>query len=176
MSVSGIAAISISQVLLYPSSTHSNFQSFRKEFQRTGQDLSSGNLSQAQLCLSRGSCPSRCFHQHANNSAGRAANPTLSGYAIGESLCCARDYATVQKDFHQTSLSGYHLRHRLASLRDSSQNPINQLFALLGHALQSGNLSSAQTAYATLQQNFQSLGTLVATPRSTPSSTVSLSA
>jgi hypothetical protein len=40
--------------------------------------------------------------------------------------------------------------------RAAQQNPLAQLFSDLGQALQSGNLSAAQQAYTTLQQDFQS--------------------
>jgi outer membrane protein assembly factor BamD (BamD/ComL family) len=179
MCVSGLAASSIFQLLLHPSSTQSNFQKFQKEFHQLGQDLSSGNLSQAQSDFASLEAPVQ-----ATSAASTQTTPLASAMAqlsqdlqSGNLSAAQQDYATVQKDLQQTSISGHHHHHHhAASAQDSFQNPINQLFAQLGQALQAGNLSSAQTAYATLQQDFQSFGAPVATATSTPSSTLDLSA
>jgi outer membrane protein assembly factor BamD (BamD/ComL family) len=68
------------------------------------------------------------------------------------------DYSTLQQDFQSraTQVSGGHHHH----LRDggsgpSQSNPISTLFSQLGTALQAGNLTAAQTAYSTLQSDFE---------------------
>jgi outer membrane protein assembly factor BamD (BamD/ComL family) len=98
-----------------PSAAQNKPQRIQQDFQQLGQDLKSGNLTQAQS-----------------------------------------DFSTLQQDLKQGSVSGHHTRHQRPVL---SQDPVQQsstpsLFAQLGGALQSGNLTAAQKAYATLQQDF----------------------
>jgi hypothetical protein len=63
---------------------------------------------------------------------------------------------------------GHHHHSHGQDSSGAQQNPIAQLFSKLGQALQSGNLTAAQQAYTTLQQDFQS--TSGSASSSTPSS------
>jgi len=73
----------------------------------------------------------------------------------------------VQQDAQQqaaqvTGHHGHHHHHfessQSSSASSSSNNSINQAFATLGQDLQAGNLSGAQTAFATLQNDLQQIG------------------
>ncbi|HEY2118909.1 MAG TPA: hypothetical protein VGH37_06970 [Candidatus Acidoferrum sp.] len=74
------------------------------------------------------------------------------------------DFATVQQDVQQiaqqqSASSAHHHHHHHSSDSDSQtssqQTAISALFNELGTSLQSGNLTAAQQAYSTLQQDFQ---------------------
>ena len=180
MSVSGIASSSIFQ-FLNPSSAQSNLQ---KEFQQLGQDLQSGNLSQAQSDFQALESPvqpvSSTNTQSSTNSLSSAMSQLSQDLQSGNLSAAKQDYSTVQQDLQQQlsgagSASGHHHHHHHASSSQdsSSQNPLNQLFSQLGQALQSGNLSAAQSAYTSLQQDFQQLG--ASSSSSSPSSTSSRS-
>jgi hypothetical protein len=69
-----------------------------------------------------------------------------------------QDYTAIQQDFQQQSpaaTSAHHHHHHGSggSSDPASQASLDQLFSQLGQALQSGNLSTAQSAYASLQQD-----------------------
>jgi hypothetical protein len=162
MSISAIASS-----LFQPSITQNvqnKFQQIQSEFQQLGQDLQAGNLSQAQqdyVTLTQ-SLPAG---QQANANGGplaQAFNSLAQDLKAGNLSAAQKDFTTIQQDVQQQQ-SGQvqHHHHRASDTQDSSStsnqqsNPIAQAFALLGQALQSGSLSSAQQAYATLQQDFQ---------------------
>jgi outer membrane protein assembly factor BamD (BamD/ComL family) len=180
MSLTGIAASSIFQ-FLNPSTTQSNAQNFQKEFQQLGQDLSSGNLSQAQAdfqALQPSVQPASSTTNTQTSSSSLSSAFTQLGQALssGNLSTAQQDYSTVQQDLQQSSaVSGarfHHHYHGASSSQNSSQNPIDQLFSNLAQALQSNNLTAAQTAYSSLQQEFQALGT--ATPATSSSATPSV--
>jgi outer membrane protein assembly factor BamD (BamD/ComL family) len=175
MSVSGIAN-SIFQ-FLNPSSAQSNFQNFQKEFAQLGQDLQSGNLSQAQSDFQALQSPAQPVSstntQSSTSSLSSAMSQLSQDLQSGNLSAAQQDYATVKQDLQQQfsgSVSGHHHHHHHASSSQdsSSQDPFSQLFSQLGQALQSGNLSAAQSAYTSLQQDLQQLG--APAPASTSSS------
>jgi outer membrane protein assembly factor BamD (BamD/ComL family) len=160
MSVTGIAASSIFS-FLHSASAQANYQDFQKEFQQLGQDLSSGNLSAAQADFQALETPTTgsSSTQNSGNSLSRAMQQLASDLQSGNVQGAQQDYATVKQDLQQTG-SGtghHHHHHRVGSAQDSSQNPIDQLLAQLGQALQSGNVTAAQGAYSSLQQDFAAL-------------------
>jgi hypothetical protein len=82
----------------------------------------------------------------------------LGQYLQSGNLTAAQsDYTTLQKDFQSMATYGEavhgHRHHHESGSGDSSQIAISQLLSELGSALQSGNLSSAQQAYTSLQQD-----------------------
>jgi len=157
MSVSGITNS------LQLSSLQSNFQQLRTEFSQLGQDLSAGNLSQAQtdfVTLSQAASS-----QFGSNS---AISKTLS--TIGQALQSG-DLSSAQQAFSTlpaglvgpNAVSNHaHAHHGHAAF--------SQELDQLGQALQSGNLSAAQQAFATLEQSFQAMGSAGAMPQATTSS------
>ena len=181
MSVSGIS----SNYSQFPNfqSTQSSLQKFKQEFQQLGQDLQSGNLSQAQSDFAAlqpnkaqaASTPSSATTSSSNsNSLSSAFSQLSTDLQSGNLSAAQQDFAAVQQDLQQQFSTGatsgghhgHHHHHRVESSQDSSssqsspssQNPIVQLFSQLGQDLQSGNLSAAQSAYASLQQDFAQLG------------------
>ena len=115
MSVSGISGSNF--FAGYNSTPVQNkFRQIQQGFQQLGQDLQSGNLSQAQS-----------------------------------------DFSTLQQDLKQLQEAGgghHHHARPENSQASSQQSGVPSLFASLGQALQSGNLTAAQQTYSTLQQDF----------------------
>ena len=158
-----VAGISSSLFNYTPQSVQNNFQQFQKEFQQLGQDLQSGNLTQAQQDYAT-------LSQNLPNTGSAAASPVLQALAqLGQDLnagnlqAARQDYATAQQQASQ--VTGHHGRHhhhfensQSSSSSSSSSNSINQAFATLAQDLQAGNLSGAQSAFATLQNDLQHIG------------------
>lgn len=66
------------------------------------------------------------------------------------------DYSTIQQDFqNQAQSQGAHMHHHHHHGGGAEASAMSQEFQQLGQALQSGNMSNAQQAYASLQQDFE---------------------
>jgi hypothetical protein len=182
MSVTGIAS-SILSILSGSQHHQSPIQQIRSEFQQLGQDLQSGNLTQAQSDFTT---LSQNLSSVIQNSAVTAAptttaaantNPVAQAFAqLGQDLqsgnlqAAQQDFTTIQQDAQQqlnaTQVQGHHHHHHHAersqdsssSSSSQSTNPILQTFNQLAQSLQSGNLQSAQQAFSTLQTDLQQIG------------------
>ena len=170
MSVTSVGSNLLSQ--LYSSggaqstqNNQSNFQQIQAEFQQLGQDLQSGNLTQAQQDFATLSQNFPAAQQagasastNANNASPLAqAFSTLSQALQSGNLSAAQSaFATVQQDVQQRASQphGHHHRHGGGG-GGGQDNQAVQAFDSLSQALQSGNLSAAQTAFASLQQDIQ---------------------
>lgn len=148
MSISGISSNSL------VSQSSQNWQTgahkVRSEFQQLGQDLQTGNLSKAQSDF-------KALSQ--NLPASLQPNGSLS-------QACS----TLRWRHHPHPYSE-------AGSQDSTSSTnstLSQLFGSLGSALQAGNLSAAQTAYSTLQQDLQQLGLNAATTAQSSAGTVNI--
>jgi hypothetical protein len=162
------------------------FQQIQTQFQKIGQDLQSGNLTQAQadyVTLSQ-QLPSS---QQAGNSTGAGPTSTLAKafQTLGQDLQAGNlaasqaDFATIQQDAQQQnsgqSRGCHHHHHGGGGSIQQTNGTLQQDLTSLGKALQSGNLSSAQQAYATfqtdLQQQFSNLGAATGSSTTPASST-----
>jgi hypothetical protein len=90
----------------------------------------------------------------------QAFNQLASDLQSGNLAAAQKDYSTLQQDLQSQGGTGHHLHnhHRIHTrgLGDSSsQNPLLQDLNQLGQSLTSSNLSGAQQAYSTLQQELQ---------------------
>lgn len=141
-------------------SIQNNFQQFQEEFQQLGQDLQSGNLSAAQqdfVTLQQLSPQSNSTSgSQSNNPIAQEFNQLAQDLQSGNLSAAQQDYSQIQQDFQSQAAQGHHHHHHHDG--GSGLSEIGQLFSQLGQALQSGNLSSAQQVYATLQQDFQQFG------------------
>jgi hypothetical protein len=165
MSVGAILG-SVLQSALAATNTPSKFKQFQQEFQQLGKDLQSGNVAQAQSdlvtleqnspYLLAGASTSGTTSGSAtasNNPISQAFNQLAQDLKTGNLTAAQQDFSTIQQDFQnaqsqaQTQGIGHHHHHAFSS--QNSTSPLAQL------ALQNGNLSSAQQAYSTLQQDFQ---------------------
>jgi hypothetical protein len=92
-----------------------------------------------------------------------------------------QDFAGLQQDVQQNTsqqVGGQHHHHHHAESSQSSSssssqqaNPIAQAFRALAQDLQAGNLSGAQSAFATLQNDLQQIGGFLTAGSSGTSST-----
>ena len=177
MSISGITSSNFFQSL-DSTSLESNIQAFKKDFQQLGQDLQPGNLSQAQADFAAMESPAQpvaSSSQSSSTSLSSAFQHLATDLQSGNLTAAQSDYSTIQQDLQQSSSVQRHHHHHAPSQSSDSQNPINSLFSELRQALQSGNLSSAQAAYTSLQQEFEQFapGASSSTSNSTTSSSTS---
>jgi len=165
MSVSGILSGVISNVLSSQTqSTQNPRQQFQQEFQQLGQDLQSGNLSAAQTdfaTLQQDAPPgsplaSLSSTTQGSNSLTNAFSQLSQDLQSGNLSGAQSDFSTIQQDFqNQAQSQGAHGHHHHGGGGGGEASAINQEFQQLGQALQAGNLSTAQQAYASLQQDFE---------------------
>lgn len=176
MSTSGIASTSLAS---YGSqSLQDSFQKMKQEFQQLGQDLQSGDLSAAQQDYAT---LQQLTPQQSSTTSTQSDNPIQQAFSqlsqdlqSGNLSGAQQDYTQLQQDF-QSQAQATHGHHHHHGGGGEQQNQISQLFTQLGQELQSGSLSGAQQAYATLAQDFSQMGQS-STDQSTASSTVSVSA
>ena len=148
MSISGI--LSNSLVSQNSQNWQARAQKVHTEFQQVGQDLQAGNLSKAQSD----------FKLLSKNLPG--------GLQINQSLSQA--YSALRWSRHS---------HRYPEVGSQGATPytdstLSQMFGSLGSALQAGNLSAAQAAYSTLQQDLEQLGWTAATTSQSIAGTVNI--
>lgn len=183
MSVSGVSSsdplrTSVAQGAL------NKFQQIQTQFQKIGQDLQSGNLTQAQADFTTLSQQLPSSQQAANStSAGPTSTLAKAFQTLGQDLQAGNlaasqaDFAAIQQDTQQQGSGqthGHHPHHHGgAEPAQQTNGTLQQDLTSLGRALQSGTLSSAQQAYSTLQadlqQEFSNLG--ASTGSTTTSST-----
>jgi len=167
MSVSGILSSVISNALgSQTESVQGNRQQFQQEFQQLGQDLQSGNLSAAQsdfATLQQNAPPGSPLANlnsttQGSNSLTNAFSQLSQDLQSGNLSGAQSDYSTIQQDFQNQGQSqgahGHH-HHHGGGGGGAEASAISQEFQQLGQALQSGNLSNAQQAYTSLQQDFE---------------------
>jgi outer membrane protein assembly factor BamD (BamD/ComL family) len=164
----------------YPSQDVQNrAQQFQQEFQQLGQDLQSGNLSAAQSDFAT-------LQQVGAPSSSQSQNPIAQDFSqlaqdlqSGNVSAAQQDYSKIQQDMQSQQAQHLHGRHHHHHSDGDQAGTLSQLFAQLGQALQSGNLSAAQQTYSTLQQDLQQLGQSsapVSASTPTASNTVSVNA
>jgi len=158
MSLSGISS---SNLFNYDNQNVQNkMQQFQQEFQQLGEDLQSGNLSAAQTDFAtlqqlspQSSSTTSTSSSESSNPLAQAFNQLAQDIQSGNLSAAQQDYSNIQQDFQNqsTQAEGHHHHHHGGG--DSSQ--ISSLFQQLGQALQSGNVSSAQQIFGTLQTDIQ---------------------
>ena len=150
MSVAGISSTNVFQ----PDYAQSNFKKVKSDFSQVGQDLQSGNLSQAQadfatlqkdLPQQSGQNPSGQIGQDFTNLAQALQSGNLSQ--------AQQAFSTTQNDLQSAGQAHHHHHHHGGG--GGQNSAISQDFTQLGQALQSGDLSSAQSAFSTLQNDLQ---------------------
>jgi len=174
MSISSIANTALSSLLTATQSAQNGqgkFQQVRSEFQQLGQDLQAGNLTQAQqdyATLSQNFSNARSGTSTGTTPAtANSSNPIAQAFTAlqqdlqkGNLSGAQQDYATIQQDFQQQQQGSspvHHHRHRGGGGGVQQGSQISSALNSLSTALQAGNLSSAQTAFAALQQDLEQL-------------------
>jgi outer membrane protein assembly factor BamD (BamD/ComL family) len=171
MSISGIANTALNALFSATQSAQNGqgqFQQIQSEFQQLGQDLQAGNLTQAQqdyATLSQNFTPTQsgpttvatttdAATNSNSNSIAQAFEALSQNLENGNIAGAQQSYATIQQDFQQQQHHGtgeiHHHHHG-----GGQGNQVSQALSSLSSALQAGNLSSAQSAFATLQQDLE---------------------
>lgn len=157
MSVSGVSSSnSLSQSL---QTWQARAQKIQNEFQQLGQDLQAGNLTQAQSDFSTLS-KNVSSPLQGNGALSQAFSALGSALQSGGLAVAQKAYAALQQDVQQAGHGQHHHHHAQSSSQTanaSTESSLSQLFSSLGSALQSGNLSAAQTAYSSLEQGLNQL-------------------
>ncbi|HXZ11880.1 MAG TPA: hypothetical protein VEG64_05770 [Candidatus Sulfotelmatobacter sp.] len=163
-SVSGTSLFSAINEIQTQQNGQSKFQQIQSEFQQLGNDLQAGNLTQAQqdfATLSQNFPVAQSQSQAQTNNSNPIANAfnALSQDLQNGNLSAAQqDFANLQQAAQQQQGGGqvHHHHHHHGGGGGGQQNSqIAQAFQSLGQALQSGDLSGAQSAFATIQQDLQ---------------------
>ncbi|HWY09371.1 MAG TPA: hypothetical protein VNY24_21095 [Candidatus Acidoferrales bacterium] len=173
MAIFGVASSILGQIAS-TTNPSPNKQQIKQGFQLLGQDLQSGNLPQAQSDFAslqqllpggqQSSLLTPASGAQSSNPLATAVSQLAQDLKSGNTTATQSDLATVQQDVQQLgqqqgagSAHHHHHQHGAAESGPSSsqQNSLSTLFGQLGQDLQSGNLSSAQQAYSSLQQDFQ---------------------
>jgi hypothetical protein len=156
MSVSGISSTNaLSQNV---QTWQAKAQKVQCEFQRLGQYLQAGNLSQAQSDFSELN-QNISAPMQTNSSVAQAFGALGSALQSGNLVAAQKAYTTIQQDVQETGHSHYHLRvGGSTEVNSSSDNMLSQMLGSMGSSLPSGNTSAARTAYSTLSQAFQQIG------------------
>lgn len=160
MSVAGISSSLFSYL---SQSLHSKGHQARQDFQQLGSDLQSGNLSAAQsdfaslqqLQAQSTTSTTPTSTSSASSTVAQEFQQLAKDLQSGNLTAAQQDYANIQQQPSAiASRSSHHHHHHSRS--SATQNTVAQEFQQLGQDLQSGDLSSAQQAYTTLQQTLTS--------------------
>jgi outer membrane protein assembly factor BamD (BamD/ComL family) len=186
MSISGISS-SLSD--LTTQNVQSMMQQMKQDFTKLGTDLTSGNLSAAQqdfVTLQQDSGQSATSSTSSTTSTSQdpiaqAFNQLSTDLKSGNLTAAQQDFSTIQQDLQSSAAQStatqgtatHHHHHHSSTASDSASSQISQLFTQLGQELQSGNVSTAQQTYATLQQDFTAAQT--SSQSGTQASTANLS-
>jgi len=194
MSITSVASSTLLTQIYARQSTQNNqsqFQQIQTDFQQLGQDLQAGNLTGAQqdFATLQQALPSGQSQSQQNTASPIAQAFTALSQALqsGNLQDAQTAFTTLQGDIQQQQGSGqvrHHHHHggnssqSTASAASQQTNPVATAFGALSQALQSGNLSGAQTAFATLQQDLtqQFAGDLASYTGSTGSSSAAAGA
>jgi outer membrane protein assembly factor BamD (BamD/ComL family) len=169
MSITSIGGSALLSQLYVTQNTQNNqnqFQQIQTDFQQLGQDLQTGNLTQAQqdFAALQQQLPSGQGQTQQNNASPITQAFTALSQALqsGNLQDAQTAFTTLQDDIQQQQGSGQVRHHHHHGGNDSQgpasanapqSNPIATAFSSLAQALQSGDLSGAQSAFATLQQD-----------------------
>ena len=156
MSISGILSSSYGPSQLSGASTL-----YQQELQQLGKDLQSGSLLTAQsdfALLQKAFSQPTTASATTSNSVAQAFSQLASDLQSGNLPAAQKDFSTLQQDLKPLGPTHpFHPHRHLGGGSDdlTNQNSLLQDLSQVGQNLTSGNLSGAQQAYATLQQQSQ---------------------
>jgi predicted lipoprotein len=133
----------------------SKFQQVQGEFKTLGQDLTAGNLVQAQtdfVTLSQ----SVTSQLTCSSPIAKAVNAVGQALQSGNLTAAQQAFASIPSTMVGPSAVHHHHGHGSKSSPSAAQsNLFTQELNTLGQALQSGNLAAAQQAFSAMQQGWQ---------------------
>ncbi|MDR3755110.1 MAG: hypothetical protein P4K93_17150 [Terracidiphilus sp.] len=147
--------------------SQSSFQKLEQELQQLGTDLQSGNLTAAQadyVTLQQDLPQTSDSYSQTSNPIEQAFNQLSKDLQAGNLTAAQQDFQTIQKDLQNQAAHGSqsddategarHHHHHHGGSGSSESNQISKLMSQLGKDLQSGNLTSAQQDFTSLQSLF----------------------
>ena len=156
------------------SSMFSPLQQFQQDFQQLGADLQSGNTTAAQSDFVTLQNDLQQISSTSASTSASQSSPLAQAFSqLGQDLqsgnlsAAQKDYATIQQDMQSQGSQVHHHHHHSGG---SEQSQASQLFAQLGKDLQSGDLTSAQSDFSSLQQVLQGNSSSSASTASTSGS------
>ena len=179
MSVSAISSSTLAASV--NQSIQNKLQQFQKEFQQLGSDLQTGNLSAAQQDVSAlpglASQDSSASSAASSNPIAQAFNQLTEDLQSGNISAAQQDYGNLKQGFQRVDQGHNNLRHHVHGFDEGSGQTLTQW----GQAPPSANASAAQTAYNSLFQEVQQIGsggalTPALQPATSSSGSVSFSA
>jgi hypothetical protein len=157
--------------------TQNGSQKFKQGFQQLGQDLQSGNVSQAKSDLAALQIGPSALSSASpsSSSVSQAFNQIAQDLQSGNLTAAQSDYTTLGQNLQRNSIHGAHLHsHSTNSSNTVSQS--QQELSELGQALKSGSLSGAQQAYTSLQAELTPFAGSSNSPSSSTGAGVNVSA
>jgi hypothetical protein len=152
-----VAGISSSFSITDFKQQQNQIQQFRQEVQQLGQDLQGGNLSAAQSDFTQ--LQQLTGQQNSSQISSPVAQAfTQLGHDLqsGNLTAAQQDFNTITQDVQNAvSQSQGHHHHHHHGGGGGQSNPVQDAIQQLGQDLQAGNLSAAQQAYSSIQQDFQ---------------------
>lgn len=166
MSVTGISSTNVFELVQAQRNLNQNaqnnanpIQQIEGDFSQLGKDLQAGNLTQAQQDFATLSSALTSAQTTLSNASANRANAIQQAFSslqqdlqAGNTSAAQQDFAALQQSLQ--SALGRHPHHRNGGAGQEI-SALAQDLGSLGQALQSGNLSGAQAAFATLQQQLQ---------------------
>ena len=131
-------------------------QQSRQTIQQLGQDLQSGNLTAAQSDFSSLVDPTKVgatsSSQSSSNTIAQQFQKLGQDLQSGNLSAAQQDFTSMQQSSQNQAAQGHHGHHHHHG-GGAAMSQVDQAVNQLGQALQSGNLSTAQAAYASLTQD-----------------------
>jgi hypothetical protein len=156
MSVSAISSSTLAASVTQ--SIQNKLQQFRQEFQQLGSDLQTGNLSAAQQDVSAlpglASQSSAASSTASGNPLAQAFNQLAQDLQSGNISGAQQDYGNLKQDFQKVGQGHNNLRHHVHGFDEGNGQTSTQW----GQSPPTANASAAQTAYNSLFQEVQQIG------------------
>jgi hypothetical protein len=164
MAISAVGSPIIYTPVTHPVSQTSQGNTIQNEFKQLSQDVQAGNLTAAQEDYATLSKSGPLSNPNSSNPLVQDLQAVGKALQAGDIQGAQAAFSTFQSAVQQQGVHhrgrGAHHDHGNATVSDASQqtDPLAQALTTLQQALQSNNLSGAQSAFATIQQDLQQAG------------------
>jgi hypothetical protein len=179
MSLAGILSSKLFQ--FNSQGVQDRMQQFRQDFQKLGQDLQTGNLTGAQTDFAalQKETPQSSSSTQNSNPITQAFQQLSTDLQLGNLTAAQQDYSNLQQNLKNQAASHMqrpHHHHHSGGGGSEACSQMSQILTQLGQDLQSGDLTTAQQAYTTLQQDLQQYALANGALNGSSNSTVSATA
>src|SRR5476649_933752 len=152
--MSSISAVPDLSSVYQPINTQVNFRQARSDFAQLGQDLKSGNLSQDQADFATLSKDLPQGQPASSSPLGQDFNTLAQALKSGNITSAQQAFTSLQTDAQNAAQAHPHHHHHHGGSQEASSTT-SQDVSQLGSALQAGDLTAAQKAFSTLQNDLQ---------------------